>query len=380
VKTVLKKFLELCIRAKTVICCRVTPQQKAQVVQLVKQRKKKVTLAIGDGGNDVGMIQMASVGVGISGREGLQASRAADYSFAKFKFLKRLILVHGRRSYKRTALIAQYSFYKSLLIAFIQICYSYYTLFSGVTFFDGFALTVYNLVFTGIPIFFYLLDKDLPDETLIEHPDLYKETQRSKNLTVGTIIGWIALAAVQAVIVFWMTIYIFGTNFLFRQTGFPIDYVTISFVTYTVIIFINSTVLAYETHSFTWINHVCIWGMPILYFIVMTISNIIPSNDFYYVMMHLYVDPVFWISVLLMTIAATGPIIAIKFYMFAYHPMRYQIERKKMWLTKHSFTVPQNLLPRSISTTSMASGMDQEMVSIDSNKKRTNITAIAFEG
>ncbi|OIV92010.1 hypothetical protein TanjilG_20940 [Lupinus angustifolius] len=115
-----KAFTELAILSRTAICCRVTPSQKAQLVQILKSCDYR-TLAIGDGGNDVRMIQQADIGVGISGREGLQAARAADYSIGKFRFLKRLILVHGRYSYNRTAFLSQYSFYKSLLICFIQI-------------------------------------------------------------------------------------------------------------------------------------------------------------------------------------------------------------------------------------------------------------------
>ncbi|XP_061368192.1 phospholipid-transporting ATPase 2 isoform X3 [Gastrolobium bilobum] len=115
-----KAFTELAVLSRTAICCRVTPSQKAQLVQILKSCDYR-TLAIGDGGNDVRMIQQADIGVGISGREGLQAARAADYSIGKFRFLKRLILVHGRYSYNRTAFLSQYSFYKSLLICFIQI-------------------------------------------------------------------------------------------------------------------------------------------------------------------------------------------------------------------------------------------------------------------
>ncbi|XP_063946684.1 phospholipid-transporting ATPase 2 isoform X4 [Daucus carota subsp. sativus] len=115
-----KAFTELSILSRTAICCRVTPSQKAQLVGILKSCDYR-TLAIGDGGNDVRMIQQADIGVGISGREGLQAARAADYSIGKFRFLKRLILVHGRYSYNRTAFLSQYSFYKSLLICFIQI-------------------------------------------------------------------------------------------------------------------------------------------------------------------------------------------------------------------------------------------------------------------
>lgn len=110
----------LCMSATAVVCCRVTPKQKAQVVQLVKATGA-VTLAVGDGGNDVAMIQEAAIGVGVRGQEGLQAARAADYQVSRFEALQRLVLVHGRYSYHRTALVAQYSFYKSFAFCVMQV-------------------------------------------------------------------------------------------------------------------------------------------------------------------------------------------------------------------------------------------------------------------
>lgn len=91
----------MAILCKAVICCRVSPLQKALVVKLVKKNQKSILLAIGDGANDVSMIQAAHVGVGISGVEGLQAARSADIAISQFRFLKKLLLVHGAWSYQR---------------------------------------------------------------------------------------------------------------------------------------------------------------------------------------------------------------------------------------------------------------------------------------
>ena len=107
-------------QAKTVICCRVSPHQKSLVVKVIKDQGH-VTLSIGDGGNDVPMIQEASIGVGIVGREGLQAARASDYSFLKFKYLQKLLFVHGSYSYTRTAFVGHYCFHKALYLALIQV-------------------------------------------------------------------------------------------------------------------------------------------------------------------------------------------------------------------------------------------------------------------
>lgn len=115
-----KLFLDLAIMCKAVICCRVSPLQKALVVKLVKRHLKALLLAIGDGANDVSMIQAAHVGVGISGVEGLQAARSADVSIAQFRYLKKLLLVHGAWSYQRISKVILYSFYKNIAMFMTQ--------------------------------------------------------------------------------------------------------------------------------------------------------------------------------------------------------------------------------------------------------------------
>ena len=100
-------FLELLVSCKTVICCRATPKNKAQIVEFIKNSTKSVTLAIGDGANDVSMIQAAHVGVGIYGREGTQALSASDYAIGKFSFLAKLLFVHGIWNYKRLCKVSR---------------------------------------------------------------------------------------------------------------------------------------------------------------------------------------------------------------------------------------------------------------------------------
>nr|DBA31786.1 TPA: hypothetical protein GDO54_007562 [Pyxicephalus adspersus] len=126
-----KEFLEIACMCKTVICCRVTPLQKAQVVELVKKYKKAVTLAIGDGANDISMIKSAHIGVGISGQEGMQAVLASDYSFAQFRYLQRLLLVHGRWSYFRMCKFLCYFFYKNFAFTLVHFWFGFFCGFSA---------------------------------------------------------------------------------------------------------------------------------------------------------------------------------------------------------------------------------------------------------
>jgi phospholipid-transporting ATPase len=115
-----KNFLDLAVMCKAVICCRVSPLQKALVVKLVKRHLKAILLAIGDGANDVSMIQAAHIGVGISGMEGLQAARSADVAIAQFRYLRKLLLVHGAWSYQRVSKTILYSFYKNITLYMTQ--------------------------------------------------------------------------------------------------------------------------------------------------------------------------------------------------------------------------------------------------------------------
>ena len=115
-----KMFLDLAVVCKAVICCRVSPLQKALVVKLVKRHLKAILLAIGDGANDVSMIQAAHVGVGISGVEGLQAARSADVAIGQFRYLRKLLLVHGAWSYQRISKVILYSFYKNIALYMTQ--------------------------------------------------------------------------------------------------------------------------------------------------------------------------------------------------------------------------------------------------------------------
>lgn len=155
------KFFEVFSLCTAVICCRATPKQKAEVVNLIRSKKsfrnklnqwvEISALAIGDGGNDVNMIQQADVGVGIFGKEGNQAANAADYAFAQFRFLRKLVLVHGRFIALRFSYFIYFFFFKNCLLTFVQFFFAFETMFTGTTFWESFYLTNYNTL-TGFPI------------------------------------------------------------------------------------------------------------------------------------------------------------------------------------------------------------------------------------
>ncbi|KAM9231066.1 phospholipid-transporting ATPase IF, partial [Leptosomus discolor] len=153
-----KLFMEVCKNCSAVLCCRMAPLQKAKVVRLLKTSPEKpITLAIGDGANDVSMIQEAHVGIGIMGKEGRQAVRNSDYAIARFKFLSKLLFVHGHFYYIRIATLVQYFFYKNVCFITPQFLYQFFCLFSQQTLYDSVYLTLYNICFTSLPVLIYSL-------------------------------------------------------------------------------------------------------------------------------------------------------------------------------------------------------------------------------
>ncbi|NWT19597.1 AT8B3 ATPase, partial [Vireo altiloquus] len=176
-----KAFVDLATSCQAVICCRVTPKQKALMVQLVKKHKKVITLAIGDGANDVNMIKTADIGVGISGLEGLQAVQCSDYALAQFSFLQHLLLVHGRWNYLRICKFLRYFFYKTFAGLLAQVWFAFHSGFTAQPLYEGWFLALYNIFYTAYPVLSVgLLEQDVSAKKSLEFPELYVVGQQDE--------------------------------------------------------------------------------------------------------------------------------------------------------------------------------------------------------
>lgn len=164
--------------AKSVVLCRCAPKQKAEVTLYIKDKMNKVVCGIGDGGNDVGMIQCASVGIGIEGKEGLQASLASDYSVLKFMYIQTLILWHGRLSYFRTSLLANFVIHRGLIITVIQTHFMITFYFVAQNIYNGWLTMCYVTIFTNFPVFSMILDIDISKKEAFNYPILYSLVQK----------------------------------------------------------------------------------------------------------------------------------------------------------------------------------------------------------
>lgn len=175
------QFVKLCMLCKVVFCCRVSPLQKAEVVELVRKHRNAVTLAIGDGANDIAMIRKAHIGVGISGVEGLQAAFVSDYSIAQFRFLKRLLLVHGIWNYFRLGKLIVFSFYKNIFLFITEMWYANYSGWSGQIIFERRTIFFYNVILTALPpLAIGLFDQNWSEDIIFKFPILYKQSQNGK--------------------------------------------------------------------------------------------------------------------------------------------------------------------------------------------------------
>ncbi|KAG7193154.1 uncharacterized protein KQ657_000908 [Scheffersomyces spartinae] len=217
-------FLDLCIKVDSTICCRASPSQKAKMVSSIRElRPKEVTLAIGDGANDIAMIQSADIGIGITGKEGLQAARSADYAIAQFRFLLKLLLVNGRYNYVRTCKFVLCTFYKELLFYLTQCIYQRQTLFSGSSMYESWSLSMFNTLFTSLPVLVIgMFDKDLKPATLLAVPELYAKGREYRGFNLKLFLSWMLLAALQSVTITFLAIYVWGWYALKDNTVLPL--------------------------------------------------------------------------------------------------------------------------------------------------------------
>lgn len=326
-----EEFLRLGRLCRSVICCRVTPLQKALVVRVVKQGEQKVSLAIGDGANDVSMIQEAHVGVGIYGKEGTQAARASDYSIHQFKYLKRLLCVHGRYSYMRVAGIIQYSFYKNMCFTLGLLWFSFYNGFTGQTLYDSWVITLYNIVFTSLPPLLYgIFEKDLNDDVINQHAEVYRRMQSGKLFTRATFCVWLISGIWHSLVVFFGTELLFSHDVLFHN-GRTSGLWVMGTLAASVAIFIVNFRIVLEIKTFNVILAGVIALSLVAYLLFQVVYNaaIGLSEDMYYVFFLLLQSPSFYLSLFSLAAIALVPDFVTQYYSRQYAPQDWQILREK---------------------------------------------------
>eukprot|EP00040_Diaphanoeca_grandis_P037483 m.244399 g.244399 ORF g.244399 m.244399 type:complete len:1209 (-) comp33827_c0_seq1:44-3670(-) len=260
------EWLALARQCKAVICCRVSPKQKADIVRLVKAAVKAITLAIGDGANDVGMIQEAHVGVGISGEEGLQAARAADYAIAQFKFLEKLLLVHGSWSFRRITMLVLYYFYKNFSITMMELLYSFNNGFSGQILFEEWMIAGFNVIFTIMPpILIGVFEQHVSAESLLKVPELYKLGASGKLFNAKIFWLYMATSFYHCIILYYLTLAAFQTNILL-ENGQVAGHWVMGTAIFGMVVITSIFKAALMVKHWTLWTKIGIWGSCLLYF------------------------------------------------------------------------------------------------------------------
>uniref|UniRef100_A0A3P8XM12 Phospholipid-transporting ATPase n=1 Tax=Esox lucius TaxID=8010 RepID=A0A3P8XM12_ESOLU len=270
-------LLETACLCKTVICCRVTPMQKAQVVELVKTNKMAVTLAIGDGANDVSMIRTAHIGVGISGQEGMQAVLASDYSFAQFRYLQRLLLVHGRWSYFRMCNFLFYFFYKNFAFTLVHFWFGFFCGFSAQTVYDQWFITLFNIVYTSLPVLAMgLFDQDVNEANSHRYPGLYRPGQLNLLFNKRQFFLCTLQGIVTSFLLFFVPYGAFSLGVradglhLSDQQSFAVTIATFYFICLFYCFCLRSCYcIGLDTYYWTAVNHLFVWGSLAVYFAIL---------------------------------------------------------------------------------------------------------------
>merc|ERR1711871_1580768 len=287
-----------------------------------------MTLAIGDGANDVGMIQEAQIGVGISGHEGMQAVNNSDFAIAQFRFLKRLLLVHGRWNYRRTAKVFLYSFYKNTVLTLTLFAYLPLSKFSGQSLYESLVYAGYNF-FLGWPIIGVgLFDRDISAKTMLKYPELYMSGRLNLDLRVRVMLEWVIMAVVHALFIYFIPLFTFSKHYDLHYQNNIISNLTeydhiwteysifhngksagiyfLGTATYACLIFAMQWKVLWHTYSWTWVTALFMVGFSLpLFFGFMFIYADWPalSTNFYGVALQVYGNLEIWLCVLLVTMS-----------------------------------------------------------------------------
>jgi len=331
-KNVPETFLTVAEQCVAVICCRATPLQKAVIVRLVKTQGR-VTCAVGDGANDVSMIQEADVGIGIQGHEGMQAVMASDYSIGQFHLLSRLLGVHGRYNYIRAVKLIFYSLYKNMMLVLVQAWFAFFNKFSGQTIIDSWILQFFNLFITSLPpLTLGTFEKDITETTIMRHPSAYQGLRDSGYFSGKKMLYWGALAVYQSLICFFCAYGAYhssnGVERAIGQVGGLWDMSTMIFTNVVIIILLEACLY---THYWVWVTHVAIWLSLVFFFALMIAYSYIQPNDLiqqanmYGVVRWAFQSPPYWLSLLATVSLAMLPDYFIRFVMREYAPKDYEV-------------------------------------------------------
>lgn len=322
-----KLFVNLSSRCSSVICCRVSPLQKAQVVTLIKRGKNVMTMAIGDGANDVSMIQAADVGVGIAGQEGMQAVMSSDYAIAQFRYLTRLLLVHGRWSYLRVAEVTLCSLYKNLAFVVLLYWYQFYCGFTAQYVYDYMFLLFFNMLLTIVPLLLLGgLDRDLTDDVLVRVAPIYRLGIEQRSYSMKLFGCYTVDALYQSAVCFFIPMLTYRDSVI-SYFGQPESQTLLGTVMAVSIITCTNTYALINTFSWYKVTYLGFAVTVLLLFGLVTVYSFLVGENLYgaYLM---FIDPIFWCTIILSITVALSPRCLLKYLQTILRPTDLDIVRE----------------------------------------------------
>ncbi|KAF7592101.1 hypothetical protein BBP40_000706 [Aspergillus hancockii] len=335
-----QRFLLLCKQCKSVLCCRVSPAQKAAVVRMVRSGLDIMALSIGDGANDVAMIQEADVGVGIIGEEGRQAAMSSDYAIGQFRFLQRLILVHGRWSYRRMAETIANFFYKNLVWTIALFWYSIYNDFDGSYLFDYTYIVLVNVAFTSLPVILMgIFDQDVDDKISLAVPQLYMRGIERKEWSQTKFWLYMADGLYQSIICFFMPYLLYSPATFAHSNGLDIgDRTRMGVLVATSAVIASNTYIMLNSYRWDWLTVLINVISTLLIFLWTGIySSVSASAQFFHAGAQVYGALSFWVVLLLTVTICLLPRFTVKAFQKVFFPLDVDIIREQVTQGKFKF-------------------------------------------
>ncbi|KAF9187758.1 hypothetical protein BGZ50_001764 [Haplosporangium sp. Z 11] len=329
-------LLDVGKRCKSVICCRVSPLQKAKVVSMVKRGLDVMTLSIGDGANDVSMIQEANIGVGIAGEEGRQAVMASDFAIAQFRYLSKLLLVHGRWSYIRISEMILTFFYKNIVWTLTIFWFQFFSGFTALLLFDYTFVVLYNLLFTSLPIMFMgAFDQDVDAKTSMQFPALYLRGIKQKHFTRSKFWLYVLDALYQSVICFFIPWYL--SNDIYASGRSTNDLVALGTLISACSVIVANLYVGLNMFHWTKMIFTVIFGSIIVFFLYCwAYANFFTIDNTFYGMDEIILaSPTFWFAIILSVVLTMLPHYMYKFARQYLKPNDIIIVREQLYKDKN---------------------------------------------
>ncbi|XP_052175804.1 putative phospholipid-transporting ATPase 9 isoform X2 [Diospyros lotus] len=300
-----------------------------QVARLVKVKIGKTILAIGDGANDVGMLQEADIGVGISGAEGMQAVMSSDIAIAQFRFLERLLLVHGHWCYRRISSMICYFFYKNIAFGFTLFFFEAYASFSGQAAYNDWYLSFYNVFFTSLPVIALgVFDQDVPAKSCLKFPFLYQEGIQNLLFSWWRILGWAFNGVFSATCIFFFCIST-TEHQAFRKGGEVVGLEILGATMYTCVVLVVNCQMALSINYFTYIQHLFIWGSIAFWYLFLlaygAMDPYISTTAFMVFIEACAPSPSFWLLTFFVMVSTLIPYFIYSAIRMRFFPMCHQV-------------------------------------------------------